>query len=62
MNAATGVAVREFVTPLGRVDYLLFVLGKAAGSIEAVVAELEARNGVNGAAEQDAVEALIEHE
>lgn len=37
LNASAGVAVREFTLekPHGRVDYLLFVHGKAAGVIEA---------------------------
>jgi len=34
-NAALGVAVREFQLPAGPCDYLLFVVGKAAGVIEA---------------------------
>ncbi len=34
-NAAEGVAVREFALPNGECDYLLFVGGKAAGTIEA---------------------------
>lgn len=37
LSAARGVAVREFVlkSPHGRVDYLLFVDGEAAGIVEA---------------------------
>jgi type I restriction enzyme R subunit len=34
-NAGEGVAVREFLLPNGRCDYLLFVGGKAAGVVEA---------------------------
>ncbi len=34
-TAALGVAVREFPLPAGEADYLLFVDGKAAGTIEA---------------------------
>ena len=34
-NAAEGVAVREFALPNGECDYLLFVGGKAAGTLEA---------------------------
>ena len=33
--AGTGVAVREFMTPKGPVDYLLVADGKVVGSIEA---------------------------
>ncbi len=34
-NAAEGVAVREFAFPNGECGYLLFVGGKAAGTLEA---------------------------
>jgi len=34
-EAATGVAVREFMTPQGPVDYLLVAGGKVVGSLEA---------------------------
>ena len=33
-NAGEGVAVREFALPNGPCDYLLFVGGKAAGTVE----------------------------
>jgi type I restriction enzyme, R subunit len=35
IKAGPGVAVREFVTPRGPVDYMLFADGKVAGSVEA---------------------------
>src|SRR5690242_17359858 len=35
ISAARGVAVREFPTPSGPVDYLLYVDGQAIGTLEA---------------------------
>src|SRR4051794_18153890 len=35
IKAGPGVAVREFMTPRGPVDYLLFADGKVVGSVEA---------------------------
>jgi len=35
LNAATGVAVREYQTDVGPADYVLFVAGKPVGVIEA---------------------------
>ena len=39
LNAATGVAVREYQTDIGPADYVLFVDGKPIGIIEAKRAE-----------------------
>ena len=38
LAAGPGVAVRELHTPLGAMDYALFVAGKAVGSLEAKAA------------------------
>jgi type I restriction enzyme R subunit len=46
LNAAPGVAVREFPTDTGPADYILFVNGKACGIIEAALANF--RNVLDG--------------
>ena len=35
LNAGLGIAVKEYITDVGPVDYLLFVEGKPCGVIEA---------------------------
>jgi type I restriction enzyme, R subunit len=35
LNAACGIAVREYLTDVGPADYVLFVEGKPCGIIEA---------------------------
>ena len=59
--AAPGVAVREFVTPVGPMDYLLVAGGKVVGSLEAK-AEGETLMGVELQADRyaDGFEQLVE--